>query len=97
MIFYFSYEKTHQVAFAEFQSSLRQFEDIVSDTVLIRSVFNVDVTLGDAFDMDVAFLVHAHFSAFANLSLGLFGPVVAHRVVKTVQSNPIVTTRQISK
>ena len=66
-----------------------QLEDVVADAVLVSRVFYVDVALGDALDVDVAFLVHAHFSALANLPLSLLGPVVTHRIVETVQPDPV--------
>jgi hypothetical protein len=80
---------SYQVAFAEFEGSLRQFEDIIADAIFICRVLDVDVTLGNALDVDVSFLVHSNLGAFADLTFGFFGPVVTHRVIKTVQSNPM--------
>jgi len=72
---------------SEFESALRQFEDIVANAVLVGRVLDVNVALGDAFDVDVAFLVHAHFGALTDVPLGFLRFVVPHRVVETVQPN----------
>lgn len=80
---------SYQIAFAEFQGSLWQLKDVIADAVFIRSVFDVDITLGNALDVNVAFLVHANFSSLTDLSLSFFGPIVAHWVVEAIQSNPL--------
>lgn len=82
---------SYQISFAEFQGSLRQLEDVIADAVFIRSVFDVDITLWNALDVDVAFLVHAHLGSFADLPFRFLGPIVAHRIVKAIQSDPMVT------
>ena len=79
---------SYQVAFAKFEGSLRQFKDIVTDGILIGCVLDVNVAFSDALDVNVALLIHTHFGSFANVSLCLIGPVVSHRVVKAIQSDP---------
>ena len=74
--------------FVHLQQSVGQLENVVTDRRLLGRVLHVDVGLAHPLDQDVAAVVHLEFAARTNLGLELGHFMIAHRILKSVDSNP---------
>lgn len=71
----------------EFQQSVGKLEDVIADGVFLDGVLDVDIGLAEAFDQNVARLVHFDLASLADLSLEFFRLGVSHWVLEAIHSN----------
>ena len=74
--------------FVHLQQTVGQLQDVVAHRCLLGRVLHVDVGLAHPLDQDVAAVVHLEFAARTNLGLELGHFMIAHRILKSVDSNP---------